>query len=196
MRVLGELGLGRSQVVILLAAGVGMAAVSAPSHRFCRGRDALVGVMPQLFLWLGCRWRWTSWWRQVDVKARLLLAAVPVFALAGIINLILKMVVGRPRPKEVLWNGVGGMDVHPFGLDAGFWSFPSGHAASTFAIAAWLALCFPRYRWLLMGVAVVLSLSRFMAGTPHYLGDVIAGAAVGGVVAWMVHIWMKAPRHG
>jgi membrane-associated phospholipid phosphatase len=38
----------------------------------------------------------------------------------------------------------------------------------------------------LWGVAAALSLSRFLALTPHYMGDVIAGAAVGAATAWGV----------
>ena len=125
-------------------------------------------------------------WRHGDVDiqgVRRVLLAVPVFVMAGGINWMLKYVIGRGRPKEFLWNGADPYKMNPFELTAQWWSFPSGHSCSTFAIAVWLGLAFPRHRWVFWGVATVLSFSRFLSLTPHYLGDVFAGAAVGASVA-------------
>lgn len=128
---------------------------------------------------------WLAGRKAVGVKV---LMAVPVFALAGILNWVMKWSIGRPRPKEWLMNGGDAWAWQPFADKAVWWSFPSGHSCSVFAVAVWLALAFPRWRWVALGVAVVLSVSRFLAVTPHYAGDVVAGAAVGSAVAgWM---WM------
>jgi membrane-associated phospholipid phosphatase len=136
---------------------------------------------------------WLAWrarqqgqtWRQVrDGAAGLVALSIPVFLAAGVLNIALKIGFGRPRPKEFLWNGHDPMVWLPVSLDSGFWSFPSGHSASSFAIAVWLGCCFPRWRWPLLVVASVFSASRFLAVTPHYVGDVVAGAAVGAAVAW------------
>ncbi|MFZ2587719.1 MAG: phosphatase PAP2 family protein [Alphaproteobacteria bacterium] len=108
---------------------------------------------------------------------------IPVFAVAGVVGWVIKVAIGRPRPKEMLMNGANPMDAHPWVLDAGFWSFPSGHAVSTFAIATVLAAAYPVYRKFIWPIAGVLAVSRFLALTPHYMGDVIAGAAVGVAVA-------------
>ncbi|RYG61917.1 MAG: phosphatase PAP2 family protein [Alphaproteobacteria bacterium] len=116
---------------------------------------------------------------------RKVLFAVPVFALAGAFNWLMKWGVGRGRPKEFLWNGVDPYLMKPFSFDmkAQWWSFPSGHSCSTFAIAMWLGLSFPRCRWVMLSVATVLSFSRFLSLTPHYFGDVVTGAAVGAATA-------------
>lgn len=126
---------------------------------------------------------------KVNVYAvRKILIAVPVFALAGAFNWIMKWGIGRGRPKEFLWNGVDPYLMKPFSFDmkAQWWSFPSGHSCSTFAIAIWLGLAFPKCRWLLWSAAVVLSFSRFLSLTPHYFGDVVTGASVGAATALAV----------
>ncbi len=158
MRVLGLLGKGSTQVVLCLVVCV----VLVVSGRR-RGRIYMPAVREMLF-------------------------AVPVFALAGIINWLMKWGIGRGRPKEFLWNGVDPYLMKPFSFDmkAQWWSFPSGHSCSTFAIAVWLGLAFPRCRGVLWGAATVLSLSRFLSLTPHYLGDVVTGGAVGAATALAV----------
>lgn len=153
MRVLGELGKGTAQVGMIVVAG-GVWSVWS----YVRSRKVAPGA-------------WACW------------LAVPVFLLAGVLNWLMKFAIGRPRPKEFLMNGGDPWAMAPFHMKATFWSFPSGHACSTWAIAVWLMLVFPRARVPLFGVAVVLSASRFLAITPHYLGDVVAGGAMGAAVA-------------
>lgn len=131
-----------------------------------------------------------TWQDAMRGPAGLVVLSIPVFLAAGVLNIALKITFGRPRPKEFLWNGHDPMVWLPGSLDSGFWSFPSGHSASSFAIAVWLGCCFPRWRWPLLVVAGVLSVSRFLAVTPHYAGDVVAGAAVGAAVALMFwQVW-------
>lgn len=130
---------------------------------------------------------WALWLRRMDKGPLQVLLAVPVFLAAGVVNVVLKFMIGRPRPKEILMHGNDAWAWQPMSMDSIWWSFPSGHACSTWAIAVWLGLCFPRWRYGLWGVAVVLSFSRFLALTPHYLGDVVAGAGVGAAVALVAH---------
>ncbi|MGH2621080.1 MAG: phosphatase PAP2 family protein, partial [Anaerolineales bacterium] len=64
-------------------------------------------------------------------------------------------------------------------------SFPSGHAAASFAVAAVLARRFPRARWLLYGAASVVALSRVARGS-HFPTDVVAGVGLGLVAGYVV----------
>lgn len=99
-------------------------------------------------------------------------------------NIILKNLVARIRPYEV----VDGLNLL-IEKQADF-SFPSGHAGSSFASAV---VCFTelpkKYGVPLLILAILISCSRLYVGV-HYLSDVLAGAVIGTVLAllarWIV----------
>lgn len=158
MRLIGELGKGSLQAGVCLLAG---------------------------FVW----WLYNWLYGKVDCRRFMdILGAVPVFAVAGTFNWLLKLGVGRGRPKEFLWEGTSPYAVNPFELSATWWSFPSGHSCSAFAIGVWLGFAFPRLRYVFWGLAALVSFSRFLALTPHYFGDVVAGGSLGAGVAWAAWI--------
>lgn len=64
-------------------------------------------------------------------------------------------------------------------------SFPSGHATVAFACATVLALAVPRLRWPLFALAAVIAFSRVYVGV-HYPLDVVAGAALGVLIGFVV----------
>jgi len=86
----------------------------------------------------------------------------------------------RRRPCELL--GMLQDDVRP----ADRFSFPSGHAATSFAIATVLTLAFPPLAGVFLAMAAAIASSRVALGL-HYVSDVVAGAALGtgaGVVSY------------
>ena len=100
---------------------------------------------------------------------------------------ILKHVIGRPRPK---FMHAGNLELSP-ASGSGWDSFPSGHAAASFAVGTVLAMKFPRARWPILAVAAAIAASRIIRGS-HYLTDVAGGAALGcfmGVIA--AHPWRE-----
>ena len=105
-------------------------------------------------------------------------------AASGILVQIVKNLVGRPRPRmELPVHFLSGPN-----LDSDFHSFPSGHTATSFALAAVLAWRFPRFGWLFYLLAALVGYGRVLSGS-HYLSDVIAGAFVGIMVGIPLAVW-------
>lgn len=103
---------------------------------------------------------------------------------AGLVADLLKLIVGRARPKLLKMQDFYGFE--PFNITSADWrSFPSGHSTTVFAAACALGLMFPRLRWPLLALAVAVGLSRVMINA-HFLGDVVAGAVLGWGIAWLV----------
>ncbi|SLM46889.1 conserved membrane protein of unknown function [Nitrospira japonica] len=126
------------------------------------------------------------WLKRADVK----LAGWQTLAAHGIVAVLsnlLKHVVGRPRPKFI---HTGAVDLSPFG-GSGWDSFPSGHAMLAMAIAAVLAIRFPKGRWIFIGMAVAIAASRILRGS-HFLTDTVGGAALGWLVGVVSgHPWRR-----
>ncbi len=77
--------------------------------------------------------------------------------------------------------GTGAYGFHPFQVGDDVGSFPSGHSARIvgFASVFWLAM--PRSRWLCVVLAVPM-LVALVGMDYHFVGDVIAGSTLGGIV--------------
>ena len=69
---------------------------------------------------------------------------------------------------------------HPFYFGKTYHSFPSGHAAATFAVISILWLSRPRWRWL-YAIAGGMVCVALVGLNFHFVGDVIAGAMLGSV---------------
>jgi membrane-associated phospholipid phosphatase len=100
-------------------------------------------------------------------------AAVGAVVWAYALNTVVKLAVGRRRPRL---DGLPALTETPTQL-----SFPSAHAATSFAGAlAYSRLGFPAGP--LYALALTLSASRVCLGV-HYPSDVLAGALLGTAVA-------------
>lgn len=99
-------------------------------------------------------------------------------------NVFLKRLIARTRPYEVVEG------LHLLTKKATDFSFPSGHAGSSFAAAT--AICCmmkgSRVRWLALAFAALMGFTRLYIGI-HYPTDVICGMITGalcGAAAYFV----------
>lgn len=108
---------------------------------------------------------------------RLLAATVAT----GIAVRVMKRLVRRDRPASEWGDGYRRVDPH---------SFPSGHAARVGVIAAFGTLVLPAWAGLALLVwAGAVAAARVGLGV-HYVSDVVAGLALGGVVGVLTAVML------
>jgi membrane-associated phospholipid phosphatase len=115
-----------------------------------------------------------------DAWRKTALLSVESLATASILVWGMKAVTGRARPQ----TGQSSHSFHPFSLKSSFWSLPSGHAASAFAVAAMIAEQTDQVAVdvFVYGAATLVGLSR-IHDDKHWASDVFIGSAIGYFVA-------------
>lgn len=114
-------------------------------------------------------------------------------AIAIFIKDVLKTVFGRYWPTTWIQNNPSLIHDHAYGFHwfhqgAIYRSFPSGHTtvAAAFMMSLWLA--FPHSWWRWLGVYVLITVVLgLLINNYHFIGDCIAGAWIGCVVAIYVN---------
>lgn len=105
------------------------------------------------------------------------------------VNLI-KTFADRPRPADL-------SDAVVFGAPDGMAgrSFPSGHAASAFALATVLAAWYPRRRVVCYALALLVIWARIHLDR-HFPGDCFMGACLGYYIArsFVQYVWQRSSR--
>jgi membrane-associated phospholipid phosphatase len=118
-------------------------------------------------------------------------------AYSAVIIHILKLTVGRARPKALFREDFYG--AKPLAFDTDLSSFPSGHSQTVWAVMSVLIILFPR-RWpVFVSWAVLVSSSRVVVGA-HFPSDIIMGSFIAVMSTLYVrHRWfndLKAPQFG
>ncbi len=136
-------------------------------------------------VWIAIAFVLALMWR----RPAILVMTVAADLAADVLAEVIKALVPRHRPFE-----------HQLGPPSTTHSFPSGHAATSFACATVLSHYAPRLRVPFYVLATLIAFSRIYNGM-HYPTDVLAGAALGVLTALLLlaadrRRSRRAPRSG
>ena len=126
-----------------------------------------------------------AWWHPANKRTkwrwqRLVVLGVLSMMLAIVFEQVITAVIYRARPFTV----IDSLTAYNVFVDSS--SFPSLHTALATAFAsAWLWSGERKIGWWLLAVAVLIGLSRVIAGV-HYPSDIIGGLLSGGLASWLV----------
>ncbi len=117
-----------------------------------------------------------------------------IFAGVGLPSLVAtlaKRAIGRGRPMH--FDQYGNLSFGPNWGDWTFQSFPSGHATTAFALATVIGFVSPRWFYPALVLAAGIGISRVALGV-HYTSDVVGGAILGLLGAYLVRLIFAGRR--
>jgi membrane-associated phospholipid phosphatase len=167
VRILTDFGKDEYVLAVLAALLIAVAIVS----------PALRGIRRSLLLSLGTR-------------LQFIFCAV---AFSNLITEVLKYCIGRGRP--FVGGEANAFHFSHFAGNPAYYSFPSGHATTAFALALAVSAVWPQARIAMAVYALIIAASRLVL-LAHHPSDVVAGAMVGIVGAMFVRYWFAARRLG
>lgn len=140
------------------------------------GNGLVAAALVALALHLGRDTGGKNFWRNF-------LWAMAAILAAGAAAQLIKFFFNRPRPLGGISNLPELRDV--LRADLHWRSFPSGHSATAFAAAAYLAAKIKKLSAVFYCVAALIAVSRVYTGV-HFPTDVIAGALIGYLASKMI----------
>ena len=167
VRILTDFGKDEYVLAVLAGLLVVLAIVS----------PALRGIRRSLLLGLGTR-------------LQFIFCAV---AVPNLVTEVLKYCIGRGRP--FVGGEANAFHFSHFAGNPAYYSFPSGHATTAFALALAVSVIWPQARLAMAVYAIVIAATRLVL-VAHHPSDVVAGALVGIVGAMFVRYWFAARRLG
>ena len=112
---------------------------------------------------------------------------------ANLVAEILKYGIGRGRP--FVGGKANAFDFVPFAGSEAYFSLPSAHAVTAFALAFAVGAIWPRLRIIMFAYALLIATTRLVL-LAHHPSDVVAGAVVGILAGAAVRYWFAARRLG
>ena len=107
------------------------------------------------------------------------LTALSAYTIARYSYKLIKELVQRPRPFHVMDNVRLVIGPH------GGYSFPSGHATTSFCLAAVIAMRYPKLSYPAFIIATLVALSRPYVGV-HHPSDILVGSLLGMFIGFIV----------
>lgn len=160
---------GKDEYVLAVLGGLLIAvAIVAP---------ALRGIQRSLLLGLGTRLQFIFW----------------AVAVSSLVTEVLKYCIGRGRP--FVGGEANAFHFSHFAGNPAYFSFPSGHATTAFALAFAVSVVWPQARHAMAAYALIIAATRLVL-LAHHPSDVVAGALVGIIGAMFVRYWFAARRLG
>ena len=114
-------------------------------------------------------------------------------AVPNLVTEVLKYSIGRGRP--FVGGEANAFHFSHFAGNPAYYSFPSGHATTAFALAFAVSVVWPQARLAMAVYAIIIAATRLVL-VAHHPSDVVAGALVGIVGAMFVRYWFAARRLG
>jgi membrane-associated phospholipid phosphatase len=114
-------------------------------------------------------------------------------AVSNLVTEVLKYCIGRGRP--FVGGEANAFHFSHFAGNPAYYSFPSGHATTAFALALAVSAIWPQARVAMAIYALIIAMSRLVL-LAHHPSDVVAGAMVGIVGTVFVRYWFAARRLG
>ena len=108
------------------------------------------------------------------------LAFIASLTMGSAVLHVIKLVLGRRRPRDDMEMGLYGFQ--PMAFNPDYNSFPSGHALTIFCVAVIFTCVWPAWWAAWFGVATILAGTRALL-TAHFLSDVLIGAGIGLIAA-------------
>ena len=108
------------------------------------------------------------------------LAFIAMLTLGSAVLHVIKLVLGRRRPRDDMEMGLYGFQ--PFAFNLEYNSFPSGHALTISCVAVIFTCVWPDWWPAFFAVAALLAVTRALL-TAHFLSDVLIGAGLGLIAA-------------
>src|SRR5580698_5372338 len=108
------------------------------------------------------------------------LAFIAMLTLGSAVLHVIKLVLGRRRPRDDMEMGLYGFKPLAFNLE--YNSFPSGHALTICCVAVIFTCVWPLWWPLWFAIAALLAVTRALL-TAHFLSDVLIGAGIGLIAA-------------
>jgi membrane-associated phospholipid phosphatase len=112
---------------------------------------------------------------------------------ANLVAEVLKYAIGRGRP--FVGGNANAFNFMPFAGTEAYFSLPSAHAVTAFALAFAIGAIWPQVRIIMFAYALAIGATRLVL-LAHHPSDIVAGAVIGMLGAMAVRYWFAARRLG